>query len=75
MKGRNELRTRVTAQAKVLGKRATIAIIDDFIGDTDAMSKARTREQIQKDTEVFLKNGGTIKIIPMGVSSNGWKEK
>lgn len=35
----------------------------------------RTREQIQKDTEVFLKNGGTIKIIPAGVTSNGRKEK
>ena len=30
----------------------------------------KTREQIQKDTEEFLKNGGTIKIIPMGVTAS-----
>lgn len=73
MKDRNELRTRDTAQAKVFGKRATIAIVDDLIGDADAMSKAKTREQIQKDTEEFLKNGGIIKKIPMGVTAGGSK--
>lgn len=37
---------------------------------TSKTVRDKTREQIQKDTEEFLKNGGTIKIIPMGVTTS-----